>query len=352
MNSMARAGTRAVRTYFTEHAKGFSVEVGVPSFPTVEALRATVGAADQWPLGDAVAYHDWHPDGNGAVKPFMDALATAYGAGTSLEDFERKAQLLNYESHRAIFEGMNAGLWRENSGRMLWMTQPAWPSTMWQILSHDYDTHASFYGVKSASEPVHVQMNLPDHRLMVINNPDRPLRGTVHVELFDLQGRRVGLNDFRVEVAGVATSAPLDAGIGALLREHGLLFVRLELRGEEGAVLSRNAYWPSATPAGQQALHKLPAAQVAVASERVEAAGGEQGMRVTLRNTGTAPLLAAKLTLTDMAGERVLPVYYSDNYVTLMPDETRVITVAHGREGALRLRVRGWNLAEKSIDIH
>jgi hypothetical protein len=281
----------------------------------------------------------------------MDALATRYGPGKSLEDFERKAQLLNYDSHRAIFEGMNAGLWRENSGRMLWMTQPAWPSTMWQILSHDYDTHAAFYGVKSAAEPVHVQMNLPDYRLMVVNNPQAQVRGTLHVELFDVKGRRVGLNDFRVAVDGVTTSAPIEAGVQALLREHGLLFVRLELRGEDGAVLSRNAYWPSATPAGQQVLHQLAAGQVAVAAER-RRDGDEQQVRVTLRNAGTAPLLAAKLTLTNDAGERVLPVYYSDNYVTLMPGETRVVTATHGREGPLRLQVRGWNLAEKTIDVH
>ena len=77
----------------------------------------------------------------------MAEIDKEFGAPTSLEDFERKAQMLNYVDHRAIFEGFNAHLWSPNSGRMLWMTQPAWPSTMWQILSSDYDTQASFYGV-------------------------------------------------------------------------------------------------------------------------------------------------------------------------------------------------------------
>jgi hypothetical protein len=65
-------------------------------------------------------------------------------SGYMLEDFDGKAQMLDYVGHRAIFEGMNAHLWKPNSGRMLWMTQPAWPSTMWQIFSHDYDTQASY----------------------------------------------------------------------------------------------------------------------------------------------------------------------------------------------------------------
>ena len=130
--------------------------------PTIDAFRSFVPPADQWPPNDTWAYHDWHQSGNGDVAPFMATLDREFGSASNLEDFERKAQMLNYEVHRAIFEGFNAHLWNPNSGRMLWMTQPAWPSTMWQILSSDYDTQASFYGVKKGSEPIHVQLNLPD----------------------------------------------------------------------------------------------------------------------------------------------------------------------------------------------
>ena len=87
--------------------------------------------------------------------------------------------MLNYVQHRAIFEGMNAHLWAPNTGRMLWMTQPAWPSSNWQILSSDYDTQASFYGVKKASEMLHVQLettDLPgaDHQFLSDNNAKSP----------------------------------------------------------------------------------------------------------------------------------------------------------------------------------
>ncbi|HEV2273144.1 MAG TPA: LamG-like jellyroll fold domain-containing protein, partial [Acidobacteriaceae bacterium] len=144
--------------YFTNLGRGFAVEMGVPSMPTLEAFRAMVPKADRWPVSDTWAYHDWHQQGNGDVAPFMNHLQAEFGAASSLEDFERKAQMLDYVEHRAIFEGFGAHLWAPNSGRLLWMTQPAWPSTVWQIISHDYDTQASFYGVKKACEPVHVQL--------------------------------------------------------------------------------------------------------------------------------------------------------------------------------------------------
>jgi len=76
-------------------------------------------------------------------------LPSSTGRGTSLEDFERKAQLMNYVSYRAIFEGFQAHLWTRNSGRLLWMTHPSWPSNTWQIYSSDYDTGAAITRSKS-----------------------------------------------------------------------------------------------------------------------------------------------------------------------------------------------------------
>jgi hypothetical protein len=340
-------------SYFTEHAKGFSVEVGTPSFPTLEAIKAAVPSTDQWPLSDTVTYHDWHPDGNGSVKTFNSAMATGYGAPDSLADFERKAQLLNYESHRAIFEGMNAGLWRQHSGRMLWMTQPAWPSTMWQILSHDYDTHGAFYGVKNAAEPVHVQMNLPDYQLMVINNPAAALNGaTLSYAAYDVKGKLLASGDKPVTVAPVSTSEPIDAGIAALLAQQKLIVLKLVLKDADGKVLSQNAYWPSSTLAGQQGLNQLATVPLELAARWTSAAvRGERQLEVTMRNGGEVPALSGKLSLFNADGERILPVYFSDNYVALMPGESRTVTVTFKSQGAVRLDLRGWNVAPQSLQV-
>ena len=96
------------------------------------------------------------------------------GAPTDLEDFRRKAQLLNYVSHRAMFEGFNSRLWRPNTGRLMWMTHPSWPSLVWQLYGSDYSTYGAFYGVKKACEPLHVQLNLPGLETAVINNTTAP----------------------------------------------------------------------------------------------------------------------------------------------------------------------------------
>ena len=59
------------------------------------------------------------------------------------------------------------------------MTQPAWPSNTWQILSHDYDTQASYDGVKKACEPVHVQLDLSDFTVTVVDTTPEARAGMV-----------------------------------------------------------------------------------------------------------------------------------------------------------------------------
>jgi hypothetical protein len=340
--------------YFTELARGFSVEVGTPSLSTLESLRASIPTADLWPLNDTYAYHDWHFGGNGDVATFMAALAEQYGPGTGLEDFERKAQLMNYVSYRAIFEGFQAHLWSRNSGRLLWMTHPSWPSNTWQIYSSDYDTAAAYYAVKKACEPVHAQMNLPDFGLAVVNTTriDQP-NLVLHSRVLSLDNRLLAERVDRVDArANTVTAAPALAELSQTLSRERLVLVKLTLTDSEGALLSDNVYWQARTPADQQRLNGLKAQAVDM-SARSREAGADLWVAVRVANSGNAPILNAKITMLDAAGARVLPVYYSDNYVTLLPGESRELEVRcpAGTSPCSRVAVRGWNVIPREVAI-
>jgi beta-galactosidase/beta-glucuronidase len=333
-------------TYFTEHAKGFSVEVGTPSFPTLEAFEAAVPQPDRWPISDTWAYHDWHPTGNGATKSFLDAMIAKLGAPTSLEDFERKAQLMNYETHRAIFEGMNAELWTKSSGRLLWMTQPAWPSTMWQILSHDYDTHAAYYGTQKAAETVHVQMSQPDHRLELVNNGLTPITGAgLRARVVGLDGKLLAERTSRIDAAANSTTQGEVLDLAGPLAAQGAVVVRLDLAAADGAPLSSNLYWLAHDAEGSRKLSAMAAQPVSVSAKSAKA-GAETVVTVSLANTGSAPALNGKLTLVDAKGARILPAYYADNYVSLLPGERRTVEVRYPGVpvAGARVELRGWNI--------
>ena len=338
------------RLYFTLWNRGFSVETGTVSLSTLESFEAWIPKEDRWPIGDAWAYHDWHQSGNGEIEPFMKEIETEFGAGTSLEDFERKAQMLQYVTHRAIFEGMDQHLWAPNSGRMLWMTQPAWPSNMWQILSSDYDTQASFYGVKKACEPLHVQLDLSDYSVAVVNTTTTAQPGmTVTATVYGLDNKQLLQHTEKKGVAANDVTAGFRLDLAPVMGTN-VVLVKLELRNAAGQVVSDNLYWLAAASPTYRQLNHLPAATIA-ASATTSSAGK---VRVTLRNTGAAAALANKLTLVDADGSRILPAYYSDNYVSVLPGETREIEIeypASAAKGSSQVKLRGWSLPPTSVAV-
>ena len=336
--------------YFTDLASGFSVETGTPSLATLEAIEAMVPKEDRWPLSDTIAYHDWHFGGNGDVRTFMDTLARRYGEGTSLADFERKAQMMNYETYRAVFEGLQAHMWTKNSGRLLWMTHPAWPSNHWQIYTHDYDTHASYYGVKKAAEPVHVQMNLPDYTVTVVNSTREQVeRLKLTVDVLGLDGRNL-LNSMHVvdPLPNNMTRLP-PINIKPLVEQHGMVIVALRLRDLKGKLISDNTYWQGKDDASHQLLNAMPQQRLRI-SAAASTVGDERVVAVMLENTGKVPALATKLTLVDHMGTRLLPARYTDNYLSVLPGEPRRVLISYPAKLGARaaVNVRGWNVRPTS----
>jgi beta-galactosidase/beta-glucuronidase len=339
--------------YFTDLANGFSVETGSPSLATLEAIEAMIPREDRWPIDDSLAYHDWHFGGNGDVKSFMETLDRQFGAPTGLEDFERKAQMMNFVTYRAIFEGMGAHLWTRNMGRLLWMTHPAWPSNHWQIYSSDYDTHASYYGVKHANEPVHLQMNLPDFALAVVNTTREALPGLkIESRVYALDNRVLFSRDDRLDSAADRTTTLPALPLQPLLDREGLVLVKLRLVDAGNAVLSENFYWQGKDDTSYRRLGTLaPQALTMTAKRHPDGAG--QSVSVRIVNSGVQAALATKLTLLDSTGKRILPAYYSDNYLSLLPGEEQavVIRIPPGGAAPSRIGVRGWNVVQQEIEI-
>ncbi len=340
--------------YFTDLATGFSVETGTPSLSTAESIASYVPSGDRWPLGDVLGYHDWHFAGNGDTKTFMQTLDTMFGAGTDFADFERKAQMMNLETHKAMYEGYQGHLWTKNSGRLLWMTHPAWPSNAWQIYSWDYDTHAAYYGAKKAVEPLHVQLNLPGNELVVLNTTREDRRGMKtrvrvvgldNAELFSRTDRLDALANRATPLAAV----PLDR----LFADHPMVLVSLTLSDAAGSPVSQNFYWRGRDTASYRALNALAPVALTAGAAAPITDGEDRSIAVTLANDSKVPALNAKLTLLDTAGKRILPAYYSDNYVSLLPGEKKVVTIRYPATIAATpaLTLRGWNVPETKVAI-
>jgi len=280
-------------------------------------------------------------------------LAARFGAPSGLEDFERKAQLMDYEAYRAIFEGFQAHLWTRNSGRMLWMSHPAWPSNTWQIYTSDYDAAAAYYAVASACEPLHVQLDLPDYDISVVNTTRSDARDLV------VRSRVVSLNNrsllersdrLALPANSVATLPPLD--LSKTLDTEQVVLVELTLTDSRGKLVSRNVYWQGRTSAALRRLVDLPSVHLAVRASAIAGTGGRM-VAIEVANRDAAPALLARLTLRDSGGARILPVYYSDNYLTLLPGETIRVTADCPTmdRACASVALRGWNVVDQSFAI-
>jgi hypothetical protein len=75
---------------------------------------------------------------------------------------------------------------------------------------------------------------------------------------------------------------------------------------------------------------------------------GQRQLQIALHNPTKSIALMAHVQLRRKSGERVLPVFYSDNYVSLVPDETKTITISAAEEDFKGEKplivVDGWNV--------
>jgi hypothetical protein len=73
---------------------------------------------------------------------------------------------------------------------------------------------------------------------------------------------------------------------------------------------------------------------------------------ITLHNESKQAALETKLTLENAGdGSRILPAYYSDNYISLLPDESREIAIEYPAKYPAKLAVYGWNIKPLNIPV-
>ena len=337
---------RTPRQFYTVTDDYFKTETGSVSVPTLESIHGMMPKKDWETINDDWAEHDF-ARGNSGSQDYREEIAGRYGPIRNLADFVRKAQMANYEAFRAMYEGRNALLFHPTTAVLTWMSNPAQPSFVWQIYHYDLEPMSSYFAVMHASELVHIQLNEATNHIQVIDNFPQPLSGALaSVSIYSLDGERVSEKDTLVTAApDVATD------VGELELPDSVTtvyFVKLELRDSAGKLLSSNFYWRAVPwdPDDLTPLNKLPKVALTAQVERRDA-DGKRLLTVTLHNPTQSIALMAHMQLRRKSGERVLPVFYSDNYISLVPGETRTVNIEatlsdfHGEDALLVFD--GWN---------
>lgn len=328
--------------YFHNLNQGFSTEIGASSIPSAETMRTFIPTADLWPYNDVYAYHDLHSEGAGSKSSTFSRMAARYGAPQNLDDLCRKAQMLNYETIRAIYEGFNSRMWNDCSGVVIWMSQPSWPDLLWNFYSWDYAPDACLFGAMKGAEPIHIQMSVPECKVDIINHGAEAIdHATATATIYSLSGQPEQSRKESVDAGADACTHAFTLDWPAT----GAHFVKLELRDSAGKLLSQNFYWHAREESQLRELNSLP--QTPLQGEmraRRSAKGWVVDGQVT--NAGNTPAVEVTLALRSVrTGQYILPVYYGDNYFSLLPGETRKFHIESGATTEKpEVGLTGWNI--------
>lgn len=346
-------------------AHGYNTETSPgPAIPTLESVKRFIPKEHLWPIDDVWNYHAGGERFT-TVNVFTDGLTKRYGTAKSLEDYERKAQAMTYDGQRAMFEAYGRNKYT-STGVIQWMLNNAWPSLIWHLYDYYLVPGGGFYGTKKAMEPLHVQYDYADRAVAIVNDTYEAHPGMkVVAKVFNLQGKELASHEEMVDVPADASLKAFDLPKAEALTMT--FFAKLQMYDPAGKLVSDNFYWLSAkedtldwahrqdtvyTPQAEFAdlmgLESLATTSVSVEKTfSKRESWGEAA--VTLKNSGAAVSFMTHLRLADANGNEIVPAFWDDNYVTLLPGESRKLSVryhladAMGKDPAVLLD--GWNIA-------
>lgn len=345
-------------------AFGFNTETGIGAqLPVEESIRRMIPADSLWPAGRVWDYHcttageDMH-----SLDVLKDVIAKRYGTPENLKDFLRKADLVNYDGTRAMFEAFRVNV-PKATGVIQWMLNSAWPSLYWQLYDYYLQPTAAYYSVKHANEPVQLIYNYGDHAVYAVNEGPAAVEAVATMKLYDVAGRPAS-DTKSVSVAPYGVTKVFDRPAF-----DGTGFLFLSLADAAGKNIARNQYCISSTddvndwsrstwirtPVARHGdfsgLKALAAADCTIK----EAVVNGNKLDVTIENASPCVAFFLRLALKDENGNLVTPAIWEDNYTSLEPNETRTISVdfsrAHNMPSRAVLELSGWNVAETTKHI-
>ncbi len=315
-------------------AFGFNTETGIGAqLPVKESLVQMFGSK-LWPLNEVWDYHcTTAAEAFNKLDVLKQTVASRYGEATNIDDFLRKANMVNYDGTRAMFEAFRYNSPRA-TGLIQWMLNAARPSLYWQLYDHYLRPNAAFYSVKKACAPVQLVYNYLTHQVKAVNATRQSVKLQASYKLYGLGGRVLSEQSANVEVPALGSVAAFDAI--SLTEPHGFLFLTASANGQP---VADNAYALSAqadvfdwaktdwthTPLLKSVdLSPVAALQPVKCKVQVHPESG-RAVRLAISNPTKQVAYMLRIVLKDCKGRIIDGVDFSDNYITIAPGAIKTV---------------------------
>ncbi len=321
-------------------AFGFNTETGPGAqVPPLESIKKMIPKEHLWPIDSVWNYHSGRNEFN-TLDKFNKALFNRYGKMTSVEEYAFKAQAMNYELMRSMFEAFSIKRYKA-TGVIQWMLNSAWPEMYWQLYDYYLMPNGAYYGAKKANNAVHTVYDYSQNALFIANDKLQDTKDLqVSIKVFDINSELMFSKMINTKVKANSASKILDLPD---LKTKGVYFLSVKTSDDTKNIIDDNFYWLSTkkdllnykkttwvyTPQKQFAdfteLNKMKVANVEN-DIKIEETETYKIYTITLTNTSNTIAFFNNAQLIDKnTGEQILPVLWSDNYISLLPNETRTI---------------------------
>lgn len=351
-------GIQPISQFWGHRTFPFNSEVGSVGVGDVESLERFLPAANLVPpryLGTTSKPTE-QVDSMWTYHTYIgyEQYLLPYGAPKTVQDFGLKAQLVNYDQYRALMEGFSAHMWEWYTGSIIWKTQNPWTALRGQMYDYYLDPNACLYGLRSGSEPLHVMYNPVDSMVTLVNNSFEIKRDLMLVvDAYDMAGKKTPITQVIVEINPSLSKKYLS--INNLVKQLGKqqgLFLSLQLQDLNKKAISTNFYWLPDAKGEYSGLKGMAKTTVRVTTRQLD----RGKIEVTLANPANAPVaFFNRLALVNPSTQkRILPVFYTDNYVSVLPGDSKTVVLDYTPSPdvpAPVVSVEGWNVTKQLVPV-
>jgi exo-1,4-beta-D-glucosaminidase len=286
----------------------------------------------------------------------MRAFDARYGKSNTVEDFARVSQMSNYEAIRPMFEAFAVNKF-EATGVIQWMLNSAWPEMFWQLYDYYLMPTGAFYGTMKSAQTVNMIYNYGDNGIYVTNELFNVQKNmTAEIKVFDINSKELLSKTIKTDIAENSSAKIFD--IPNLKNITTTYFVHVNLKDAESKEVVNQIYWlttgketfdwdktyfvnsPNKTFGSLKGLRTMPKADVEK-SISYKDEGDQTVVTVELKNKSNKIAFFIEMQVNNKdKNESILPVFWNDNYVTLLPNETRVYTAKIAKTDHAKLEVK------------
>jgi exo-1,4-beta-D-glucosaminidase len=351
-------------------AFGYNTETGPgPQIPVKETLLKMIPQDKLWPINDIWNYHcNTSRSVFNSLNLFNGVMQQRYGSASNLDNYLLKADLQQYEAMRPMYEAFRVNR-SKATGIIQWMLNSAWPSFYWQLYDFYLLPTSAYYAARKANAPLQLVYDYGNHNLYLVNETlEKFTKLKARIRLVDLNGKEI-LSEERM-ITAQENSTQKVFSVPAIT---GISFLSLELLNRKNETMADNFYWlspredeyawdktewyytPMKTSADFRPLNYIQSADVNV-SYAHQVVNNQLLIDVKLTNATSKTAFFIQMNLKDKNSKMIFPVFWDDNYVSLLPGDSRTyrcqLPAMESPSGEISLIVSGWNVKEQQILIN